>query len=539
MQETIDYIKQAFELKNQASYKQAIEMLYKALELEPENTEIFFQLGELYFLLKNFERSKHYLDKVISANEGHIEALSVLAKIYEYSNDYSNALQNVQKIYDAQKNKKNLLRLIDILSKKGDVKRLKEFEDSDDEDVLCAIAKAYYDNKIHEKSQEILSKIMSVNSQNTDALLLLGKIYFDRSEFDKSKEIFSKFSSNSDNPEILNYSGLFALEDMRFEDAVKYFSKASSLDKKNPKYFYNLGNAYFYNGWIKEAVSSYMQAIRLDCENLDYRYSLAYLYYEIKNFDKAQKEIDYILEINPQHWQSHVINALLKLNNKDYLGAKSELEMNIKSGFSDNFTLISLSDVYRELQMYDKSQNMIEKVIKNNPESLNYKCKLAEILIYQKKFDESLDIINSIIEKDENYIKAYIIGAQAAFNKGDLDKTKEFAQTAISLDINYAKGYYWLAVVRFEEKDFDEAIECMRRAISYDVDNSDYYAFMSRIYETKKDYSAALEYIKEAESISGDTQYRIAVKRLAGLKKKADLATCLSRSTRANPLLAV
>ena len=41
MQETLEYIQKAFELKSQNCYKQAIEMLYKALEIENDNTEIF------------------------------------------------------------------------------------------------------------------------------------------------------------------------------------------------------------------------------------------------------------------------------------------------------------------------------------------------------------------------------------------------------------------------------------------------------------------------------------------------------------------
>ena len=57
MQESLEYIKQSFDLKSQGCYKQAIEMLYKALELESDNIEILFQLGELYFLLNNFQRS--------------------------------------------------------------------------------------------------------------------------------------------------------------------------------------------------------------------------------------------------------------------------------------------------------------------------------------------------------------------------------------------------------------------------------------------------------------------------------------------------
>ena len=56
-EEIIQYIKRAFELKNQECYKQAIEMLYKAISIEPDNMEILFQLGELYYLLHNYTRA--------------------------------------------------------------------------------------------------------------------------------------------------------------------------------------------------------------------------------------------------------------------------------------------------------------------------------------------------------------------------------------------------------------------------------------------------------------------------------------------------
>ena len=45
--QSLQYIKQAFELKDKKFYKPAIEMLYKALEIENDNIEILFQIGEL------------------------------------------------------------------------------------------------------------------------------------------------------------------------------------------------------------------------------------------------------------------------------------------------------------------------------------------------------------------------------------------------------------------------------------------------------------------------------------------------------------
>ena len=210
-------------------------------------------------------------------------------------------------------------------------------------------------------------------------------MYFDKNEFEKAKEIFAKFPKTSENPEILNYQGLFALENLDFTQAVKCFSKASNIDKKNAKYFYNLGNAYFYNGWIKESAASYLQAIRLEPDNNVVRYSLAYLYFEQKQFDKAKNEIDYILKNDENYAPAHVLNALLKFEKKDYLNAKLELETNLKNGNDDNFTLMSLVKVYSELGMLDKAEEIIKKVMSTNPESINYKCSYAQILCFEKK----------------------------------------------------------------------------------------------------------------------------------------------------------
>ncbi|MBO6087414.1 tetratricopeptide repeat protein [bacterium] len=523
MQETLEYVKQAFELKNQKCYKQSIEMLYKALEIENDNPEILFQLGELYFLLNNYQRAQHYLEKVLSKNENHVETLELLAKIYEFSNDAERAFFCTEKLLKLKNDKKNTIKLIEISSKKGNLDKIEEYANTKDADILYSVAKAYYDNKLLDKSKEELEKALKIEAENENVNVLLGKIYFDGSEFDKAREIFQKFPKTTDNPEILNYIGLFALEDLNFTEAIKCFSKASNIDKLNSKYFYNLGNAYFYNGWLKEALTSYLQAIRLEPENNGFRYSLAYLYFENKQFGKAQSEVDYILHEDVNYAPAHVLNALLKLENKDYLNAKLELETNIKNGHDDNFTLVSLVKVYTELGVLDKAEEIIKKVMSNNPESLNYKCNYAQILCREKKYDEAIVITDEIIKDDENYIMAYIVGAQSAFEKKDFEKAKYYAQNAISLDMNFSGGYYYLALVRFEEKDYDEAIECMKRAITYDVDNAEYYAEMSGIYEAKGDYKNALEYIKEAENISGNTEYKIIYKRLASLNRKNNL----------------
>ena len=115
--QSLQYIKQAFELKNQKYYKPAIEMLYKALELENDNIEILYQIGELYFLMNNYTRALQYLEKVQSINPTHIDSLKLTRTIKERQNELDKVLDISEKLFNDNPNSENLKELVKILVK--------------------------------------------------------------------------------------------------------------------------------------------------------------------------------------------------------------------------------------------------------------------------------------------------------------------------------------------------------------------------------------------------------------------------------------
>lgn len=517
--QSLQYIKQAFELKEQKYFKPAIEMLYKALELEGDNIEILFQIGELYFLINNYSRALQYLDRVLSLNDSHAETLKLLRTIKERQEDYDAVLKISTKLFEENKNSENLKDLVRILVKLKLFCEIDKYQDLDifNTDVKIECANAFYYNGEIERAKELLAQC---NHDDERVLLLEGKIKFDEKNLEEADLIFNKIGKNSQNPEVLNFLGLFDLEKMDFIEAIKNFSKAVNLDSSNSKYFYNLANAYFYNGWLEEAQKAYTKALYLNPDNLDYRYSLAYLYFDKKEFSKAKKEIDAILDIDANHSQACVLKALLLAENKDFLGAKSLLEQNLQKGFTDDFTKISLSKIYSELNIFDKAEELINDVIKNNPENLNYLSDMADIYLKEKNYDKALEIANKIIEINQNYISGYIIGAKTAYSQEKFELAKDYAQNAILLDINCSEGYYYLSLVREKLDDIDEAVECMKRAILYDLNNPKYYAKMSEFYKNKGDYKTALEYVSEAETLDNSNEYKFMYSELVKLNRK-------------------
>lgn len=520
--EIITYIKRAFELREQECYKQAIEMLYKAIAIEPDNIEIMFQLGELYYLLENYPRAIQYPEQILEQNSKHIPALRLLENIYLKQGELFSAKEIAEKLYSLDKSEKNLASLTEIYGKLNLTDEIEKYITAIEQSEYClyAYARTMFENSNINKAEQLVDKALELNSENEDCLILKGKILFNKNETVKARKIFEQFNTYSSNPEILNFIGLFALEDLKILDAIKAFSKASSLDKKNALYLYNLGNAYFYNGWFEEAVNAYKNAICIEPDNNEFRYSLAYLYYEHDEFDKAKKEVEYILGNDSNHSGANVIKALLLYRKQNYLEAETILKSNIENGNLDSFTLFSFAKIEKELGKYANAEYYIKLALDNDNENLAYKYELGEIYLKTKQYDSAIKLAEEITELNPNYISAYILGANAAYEAGRYEDTKFFAQKALALDINCAQGYFYLALVRMREEDFDEAIECMKRAIIYDVTNPEYYAQMAEIYKRAGDIKTAFEYIKEAESIDNSEKFKLLFKEYAALNRK-------------------
>lgn len=516
--EVLEYIREAFSLRSQELYKPAIEMLYKALAMDNDNIEVLFQLGEVYFLMKNYDRATKYLEQVLAQSPKHLESLKLLQKMCLEEEYFSEALTFSEQIFKIEKISENFKNLIINYSKLNQINKLIKHENNElnTPETVYEIANAYYKNGKVKKALDLLNKY----PHEENLKLLIGRIYFETNELEKAKEIFDTIPTTTENAQVLNYKGLYALEEMNFIDAIKYFSKATSISKHNPIYFYNLGNAYFFNGWMKEAKQAYSKAIYLAPDNMDYRYSLSYLYYETEQYDNCKKEADAILSTCPTHTATRTLKALLLNRENEYSKAKEVLEKNIQDGAKDDFTLVSLGKTYALLDMYSKAEKVIKEVIEKNPKNLNYISDLADIYIKEKLYDKALDLAQKTVKLNPNYIYGYVLTAKIAELKGDFDLMKEYSQEALSLDMNCSEAYYTLAKVRKNEKDFEEAIECMKRAIIHDLTNPKYYAEMSELYKEIKDYKTALDYISEAESMSNSTEYKYMYSELVKINRK-------------------
>ena len=118
--EKIELIKQSFEFKHQKKYKEAIEMLYKALEYDSginDNVELLSQIGDLHILLNNYDRAIDEFQKALSINQSHVYSLQKCYEIYFKTNQLNKALKIAQYMCEINKTSENYYCYIQVLIK--------------------------------------------------------------------------------------------------------------------------------------------------------------------------------------------------------------------------------------------------------------------------------------------------------------------------------------------------------------------------------------------------------------------------------------
>ena len=158
------------------------------------------------------------------------------------------------------------------------------------------------------------------------------------------------------NYEIFNIYAVILFELNKYDEAIKYWKKATEL---NPQYHFgynNLGNVFLKKKNFKEALDYYDKAIKIKPDYYEAHYNKGHVLTEIKDFENAVKIFDKVIEM-----KSDYIPAL-KARNKFYI---------------------------KENKL-SKALNLLEKLIIYEPDNAGLYVQKAEVLLEMTKYEEAI-----------------------------------------------------------------------------------------------------------------------------------------------------
>ena len=251
-----DLLQEAFALKESGHCKHAIEVFYKALELDNSSSELLLEIADLYDKIGNEEKALSYIEQILDKDPTHVDALKFLKRVFEKKEAWQEAEQTAKNIYCISHNPADLAEIFKLLIKQNKFDEIFEFKFKTEDKYVCLeLARAYYYKKDFTKALEILTKIQPQMSDNQDFLLLLGQCCYYSNQKDRCIEIIGQFKAK--NAEQMNFLGLVETYLENYKEAVSYFNNAIKQNRSNPEYYYNLANVYFKQGELALAKRNY------------------------------------------------------------------------------------------------------------------------------------------------------------------------------------------------------------------------------------------------------------------------------------------
>ncbi|MBQ8475985.1 tetratricopeptide repeat protein, partial [bacterium] len=490
--EKIELIKKSFELKHTRQYKEALVMLYKALEYDDynqDNVELLSQIGEMHFLLGNYERALEEFSRALSINPRHTFSLQKCYEIYCAQNQMQRALKVAQDMFEQDKNPISCYCYFDALiksDKKQDALALFNTLDESiklDADVLFLIAQI----SDEDKKELLLKRIVELDETNAPANIAMAEIEFKRGNYDAVVKYC--LNVDEDNPMALYYLGVIEAKKQNYTRAIELFIKAIKFDKDNHDFYLDLAKAYIDNSRFDEALAALKSSInhsliKDDKSNLDEKYFLTG-WISIKQYQlsKALLNLGNVDEKSPFYTNAQILIQTVNLKKFNLAGAKSVLEKYLETQGDNPFLLDTLAIVYKELKLYKNALEILERALKLYPESNYYKLEIIDLLIDEKRYDDALKLIDEVMEKFPNYACIYNSKTRVYYRLKDYEKALDSIETCIRLDNKNAESFYFRGLILNDIQRFEDAKNSIYEAIKLNPTIAKYYYQMARSYQ--------------------------------------------------------
>ncbi len=236
--QTGSFLQKAVELQKEARYDESLAYYIKALNSEPENPDIHYNIGTVFQAKHDIARAEKAYTRTLELKADHAEAKAALAMVTtsRQEQDIAEAFKHAIKLQEMG----NYPQAIEVYSKIA-------ADRPNDDALFYNIATAYQAMANYDKAIENYTKANSLKPDSTYSELIRSV------KAEQANQILDS-----------------AIRDQgagNYEAAISAYKKVISMVEGNAGAWYNLGTAYQAAARNKEALDAYQQAFKLDPVN--------------------------------------------------------------------------------------------------------------------------------------------------------------------------------------------------------------------------------------------------------------------------------
>jgi tetratricopeptide (TPR) repeat protein len=324
--------------------EKALNVLDRAIELDPESGEAYFTKGLLLLNLKRPADAEqamrggiarapdnavgHYhlgrilletgkvdeamasFERALTVNTAFEPAYLALASMYEARHEKDRAVAVLKK-YLQQVNPRNreirhqLVRIyVDAKDYKGARKELEDLiaEDPSDLDAQLRMALIHGEQKEYAQAIDRLNGILKARPAELKVRDYLGYIYEESKDTPKALEVY-QFNIQLE-PSFFEghlHLGVLYYRLKKFPEATEHLGRAIALNPKQPEAYIVQGLAYLQQEQYDKSAAVFQEGIRHNAKNADLYFNLGTAYDKLNRFDDVVQAMETAIKLDPHH----------------------------------------------------------------------------------------------------------------------------------------------------------------------------------------------------------------------------------------------
>jgi len=317
----------------------------------------------------------------------------------------------------------------------------------------------------------------------------------------------SKLNQNPNNANFNANMGAVLQKESRYDDALKYYKQAETLDPSNINTRINVGTLYQQKGDYRTAIKAYESVLILHPDNVNANLYRAQCYEKLGDEKLAHEGYKKVLNIDPE-------NKTIKIQMVETVKKAMSVPQfadYVKTNYAENKPEDIIYDYAIELHKENKTKDAIylyKEALKLAPVSLQPQIyvNLALATAQNKEYDEAVSILNQASKKfpDDKEITKNLANIRnmrtdsVISNAAELYNDKKYKEAAslylsvtpatVDTMIGAASSYQELG-------DIDKAIEYYKKALELKPLDSDIAYYIAVLYGQKEDYANAKTYL--------------------------------------------
>ena len=439
----------------------ALGELRRAIELipkdQPEHTDSEIKLAEIYLA---FTRETQYLSEVESVAkellqrdpnsfDGH-RLTADLDFVRAQANFHAGQPEETQKLLDTA-----IAEYRKAATIKPPTPALK-----------MQLARALAASRQYPESEQLYKQLIDQDKTFVLAYTELYSVYVVQNKLEDAEQVLKTGAAN--NPKQINFlvtlAGYYS-STKRHDDMVAVLNRIKSHAKDFPRAYIVVGDFYFRNNDMPEALKQYQEGMAVDPkQKTTYQKRMIEVLMRQHRRGEAAEINAAILKANPKDSDARGLQASLLLDHGDVQKAISELQAVVNLA-PDNFVArYNLGRAHVARGEWEQARQQFAQAIQQRPDYLPARLALGQLQIMRGEYDVALKSVQEILQIDKRNGPARMIEAAALIGEKRYSDARTLLEAVKKANPSAPDVDFSLGMVALKEGKFDQAEQIFRAA---------------------------------------------------------------------------